>query len=100
MSCLKQSGADFKKDLPAMNAIKKKEITWYKYANINKVIRKPPIMKNMHFEKTVLCTFSWGNWCWKKACGPTLYLLHEEGALLASLYMSLYTYNLCSEIKP
>lgn len=40
----------FKRDLPAMNAIKKK-ITWYKYANINKVIRKPPIMKNMPFEK-------------------------------------------------
>lgn len=40
----------FKKDLPAMNAIKKK-ITWYKYANINKVIRKPPIMKNMPFWK-------------------------------------------------
>ena len=49
------------KDLPAMNAIKKK-ITWYKYANINKVIRKPPIMKNMLFEKTALFTFSfWGN---------------------------------------
>lgn len=58
----------FKRDLPAMNAIKKKKITWYKYANINKVIRKPPIMTNMPFEKTVLCTFRWGggDWCWKK----------------------------------
>lgn len=54
---------------------KKKRNTWYKYANINKVIRNPPKMKNMPFggenkKKTVLCTFIWGNWCWKKSLCP------------------------------
>lgn len=28
-----------------------KKVKWYKYANINKAIRKPPIMTNMPFEK-------------------------------------------------
>lgn len=36
-----------------------KKVTWYKYANINKAIRKPPIMTNMPFEKKKkgFCTF-------------------------------------------
>lgn len=40
-----------------------KKITWYKYANINKVIRKPPWTTNMPFfwKKTDLYTF-----CWRK----------------------------------
>lgn len=67
---------------------KKKKITWYKYANINKVIRKPLILKSMHFEKEMaLFTFSLG--CRRKTrenlkrpAPPTHCLLHWGGASL------------------
>lgn len=82
--------------LPAMNAIKKK-ITWYKYANINKVIRKPPIMKNMPLKKLFSVHLVGETDAGKRACvSVTLYLLRRRGRLVSiTLYFAVYIYLLC-----
>lgn len=62
-----------------------KKVKWYKYANINKAIRKPPIMTNMPFEKNkkrflyILFTESE---CGKGVC----YLLWSRRGLLCLIW--------------
>lgn len=58
-----------------------KKVTWYKYANINKAIRKPPIMTNMPCwkekkktkqKKNSFCTFANGIRMWKRSLLPAV----------------------------
>lgn len=54
-----------------------KKVTWYKYANINKAIRKPPIMTNMlcwkeKKRKNAFCTFANGIRMWKRSLLPAV----------------------------
>lgn len=70
-----------------------KKVKWYKYANINKAIRKPPVMTNMPFEKKkkrflyILFTESERG---KGVC----YLLEQKRSPLPYL-----TFTFCAEIK-
>lgn len=70
-----------------------KKVTWYKYANINKAIRKPPIMTNMpHWKekkKTLSVHLLTESECGKGVC----YLLWSRRALAALFYIYLLCWN-------